>query len=85
MTSRDSAQRKEIRELKKKVANAEALLAQAAHYMNEASAQVERVEARNDTWRNLMVASAFARGLGNELPIIDVVQATHPQLLISRP
>lgn len=81
MSSREAAQRREITNLRKKSQATEALLAHAASVVETQNQNIAAVQSRNDTWRNLMTASAFARGLGNERPISEVVEECFPQLL----
>lgn len=64
----------------------DALMMQAARQLETAQANIELTQSRADFWRNLLVASAFARGLGNERPISEVVEESVPALLgINRP
>lgn len=61
-------------------------LGRAAELLNTSTRNMELLQQRNDYWRNLLVASAFARGLGNERPISEILEEAHPALLgINRP
>lgn len=73
--------------LEKRVDQQNALMLRAGQALEATTKNVELLQQRNDFWRNLMVASAFARGLGNERPIIDVIEECVPQLMgdTSRP
>lgn len=81
--SRDSQKTKR---LKNQVRGQNRLMAKAAHVLKATTADAAASRKRNDFWRNLLVASAFARGLGNERPISDVIEECVPALLgINRP
>ena len=58
-----------------------ALMMKAAHQLEISQANIEQLQSRNDFWRNLLVASAFARGLGNERPISVVIEECVPALV----
>lgn len=60
-------------------ANAMALTA--AESFDKLGKELEATRARNDFWRNLMVASCFARGMGNEKPMSEVIAEYAPGLL----
>lgn len=57
------------------------LVVRAAARLEEMAAEMEAVRGRNDFWRTLLTASAFAAGQGNEMATTDVVGALHPELL----
>lgn len=57
------------------------LVIRAAARMEEMAAEVQAVRDRNDFWRTLLTASAFAAGQGNEMTTTDVVGQLHPELL----
>lgn len=69
------------RALRKKVRDQRRLMAKATVALEAQQANIELTQQRNDFWRNLLVASAFARGLGNERPISEVVEEAVPALM----
>lgn len=74
------------KKLKAKLRGQNRLMAKAANVLSQATADAAATRERNDFWRNLLVASAFARGLGNERPISEVVEECVPALMgVKRP
>lgn len=69
------------KKLKKRVRDQNRLMMKAARALEVSQHNVEATQTRNDFWRNLLTASAFARGLGNERPISAVIEECVPQLL----
>jgi hypothetical protein len=76
---------KKLREAKLRVRRQDALMLQAAQALDRYAADNRSLQQRNDFWRNLLVASAFARGLGNERPISEAIEAQHPELFRLQP
>jgi len=76
---------KKLREARLRVRRQDALMLQAAQALDRYAADNRSLQQRNDFWRNLLVASAFARGLGNERPISEVIEARHPELFRLQP
>jgi hypothetical protein len=69
------------KKLKKKIRSQQRLMTKATRVIEAATLNNEAMQARNDFWRNLMVASAFARGLGNERCIAEIIEECIPQLV----
>ena len=67
--------------LKKKLRGQQRLMMKAAVQLDVSQRNIEALNARTDFWRNLLVASAFARGLGNERPISEIVEEAVPALM----
>ena len=78
-----SREQRKLKATRRQVTRQSALMMSAAHQLHTANLNIERTQARNDFWRNLMVASAFARGLGNERPISEIIEDAQPALLRS--
>lgn len=67
--------------LKKKLRSQERLMRKAAFQLQLQTENATSMQTRNDFWRNLLVASAFARGLGNERPISEIIEEAVPALM----
>lgn len=75
MTTRHN---RKVREVTRKANRA---LMTAAGHVEAMTRELEATRLRNDFWRNLLTASAFARGMGDERPISEVVAEVHPELM----
>lgn len=66
------------KKLKNRIRSQNKMMRRAADVLNATAESQQLVHERNLFWKNLMVASAFARGLGNERPISEVIFELHP-------
>lgn len=65
----------------KRLRGQQRVMERGAKMLEAALEYAEKSNRRSDTWRNLMCASAFARGLGNERPISEVIEESFPALM----
>lgn len=76
---------RQVRHLQRQLEARDALHARAADVVSQLNADAMRLQRSNDFWRNLLTSAAFARGLGDERPMTEIVEASHPALLRGAP